>query len=85
MKYMNKDNRTKKDLLIMIVGCILLGVGVILLIIKTFSAEYVDAEGILHENFFLLPLGYFFSFAGIVTLVISGILKVTKNKRNRTL
>lgn len=44
--------------------------GFVLLLIKGFSVEYVDAQGFLHENFFLLPLGFLFVFLGICYLII---------------
>nr|WP_254907581.1 DUF3955 domain-containing protein [Enterococcus sp. 12C11_DIV0727] len=31
------------------------------------SVEYIDKTGILHENFYLLPIGFLFLFAGILS------------------
>ncbi len=46
---------------------VLLGVGCIA--IKAVSVEYVDAAGVLHENFFLIPMGGLFFLAGLFTLL----------------
>ena len=45
--------------------------------------QYVDSQGILHENFFLLPVGYMFLFAGFAVLAVSGIRSLIKWKRDR--
>ena len=41
----------------------------------------VDAQGILHENFFLLPVGFLFLFAGFVVILISGIAYLVKRHK----
>jgi hypothetical protein len=33
--------------------------------------SYLDAEGFLHEPFWLLPMGWFFAFSGLSLLVAS--------------
>ncbi len=40
-----------------------------------------DAEGFLHENFFLLPIG-FFIFSGIVTFTVTGIRNLVTRVKN---
>ncbi len=43
--------------------------GFILLVIKGLSVEYIDAQGVLHENFFLIPIGFLFIFIGLILLL----------------
>lgn len=56
------------------IGGVLLLIGVILLVIKCLSVEYIDAGGALHENFFLLPLGFLYIFCGLVSLLFAVLL-----------
>ena len=42
--------------------------------IKANSVEYVDKQGFLHENFYLILVGYLFLFAGIIVLIAGGIV-----------
>ena len=55
-----------------VIGAVLLVAGITLLVVKAFSAEYVDAEGFLHESFFLLPCGFACIFTGIILEIIAG-------------
>lgn len=41
-----------------------------------------DASGILHENFFLLPIGFMFLFAGMITFIVIGIKWMIVKKGN---
>lgn len=52
----------------MIGGAFIL-VGILLLVTKGLSVEYVDASGILHENFFLVPVGFLCIFCGLISFV----------------
>lgn len=52
-----------------VAGALVMLMGLMCFIIKGMSIEYVDAQGFLHENFFLVPLGYFFIFIGLVIIV----------------
>lgn len=75
-KLINDGSETRKARMNMIsvtVGAALLCAGVICLIIKGLSVEYVDDSGLLHENFFLLPIGFLFIFSGLLTFVITGL------------
>lgn len=62
-------------------GIFLLIMGVMCFLIKAASVEYVDQRGILHENFFLLPMGYGFLAAGIVVLAITIIIYLRKQRQ----
>ncbi|WP_225350859.1 DUF3955 domain-containing protein [Lacticaseibacillus camelliae] len=39
-------------------GTLLLVLGIACFVIKAFTPTYLDASGMLHESFFLLPLGF---------------------------
>lgn len=40
--------------------------GAISFFIKGLSGEYLDSQGILHEYFFLIPIGYLLIFIGLI-------------------
>ncbi len=61
------------------IGTILLLCGVFCLTAKALSPEYLDAAGYLHENFFLLPIGFGLLFAAILFFLAAG----TRLLRNR--
>ena len=58
---------------------------IIFFLISAASVSYIDSSGILHENFFLIPLGYLSLFVGIVIIiarVINSIRLVIKERKN---
>lgn len=69
----SETRRAKFNLICVIIGTILLCVGAACLLIKGVSVEYIDAQGILHENFFLLPVGFLFIFGSIITFCVVGV------------
>lgn len=72
-KNSNETRRAKYNMIFSVTGGFFLLIGVILLVVKGLSVEYIDAQGILHENFFLLPLGVACIFCGLIFFVIVGI------------
>lgn len=72
----SETRRAKMNLIAIIIGAALLFFGVSCILIKSISVEYIDAEGFLHENFFLLPIGFFFIFSGLVTFAVTGIKNI---------
>lgn len=58
-----------------IMTIVFIGSGLACLIVKAMSKSYVDAQGILHEPFFLLPVGFGLMTLGLIVLVISTIMK----------
>lgn len=56
-----------------LVGTFLLIMGFFCFFAKSNSVEYVDADGILHESFWLIPVGYLFLLAGIIVFASVGI------------
>ena len=69
----NQTKRAKLNLATTLTGTILLLLGIVCLVIKALSVEYIDAQGILHENFFLLPIGFSLLFAGCIVFLVIGI------------
>lgn len=60
------------------IGTMFILIGVMLIAIKGVSVEYVDANGMLHENFFLLPLGFLCIFCGLISFLTIGIRIIRK-------
>lgn len=61
------------------IASVTLLLGIFCFIGKAISPEYLDAEGFLHERFFLLPLGYLFVLAGVLLLLLAGVRRFRKN------
>lgn len=75
----SKNKRAKLNLYSVLVGSFLLLIGIICFIIKANSIEYIDEEGFLHENFFLIPIGFLFLLIGTIVILVSSI-KYIKDK-----
>ncbi len=73
----------KCDRIASAVGGGLLLAGVLLLALKGFSAEHVDASGMLHERFFLLPLGFLCIFCGFLVFITTGARALIRKFRSR--
>ena len=56
-------------------GVTLLLMGLICIIMKAFTPEFIDAQGFLHEAFFLLPIGFLLIFTGVILIIISAFKK----------
>ena len=79
----SENRRARMNMISTIVGGILMVMGVMCLIIKAFSVEYIDASGILHENFFLLPVGFLFIFSGVLVIIVTCVSYIVKKLRER--
>lgn len=79
----SENRRAKMNMISTIVGGVLMIMGLMCLIIKAFSVEYIDASGILHENFFLLPVGFLFIFSGVLVIIVAYVSYVVKKIRER--
>ena len=60
------------------IGAGLMIVGLVLFLIKTNSVEYIDESGLLHENFYLIILGYFFIFSGGIVIIVNSLRRLIK-------
>jgi transcriptional regulator with XRE-family HTH domain len=76
----SENRRLKTAQKILRTGALLMAAGLLCFILKSVSVEYIDAEGILHENFFYLPIGFLFLFSGLITLVV-GLVKAICSRR----
>lgn len=54
---------------------LLIALGVVLIVLKGLLGDTVDSNGILHEYFFLLPLGFGCIFIGLILSFIQKRLK----------
>ena len=79
----SENRRARMNMISTIVGGILMVMGLMCLIIKAFSVEYIDASGILHENFFLLPVGFLFIFSGVLVIIVTCVSYIVKKLRER--
>lgn len=79
----SETKRAKINLFTTLIGTFLLLFGFACFFIKGHSVEYIDSSGILHENFFLIPIGFLFLFAGVIVFFATGInylLTILKNR-----
>ena len=74
IKDTDENRKAKYNMITALVGGFLMVLGFIFFFIKANSVEYVDKQGFLHENFYLIPVGYLFLFAGIIVLIAGGIV-----------
>lgn len=82
----SETRRAKWNLITTLIGAFLLFIGFACLFIKASSVEYIDASGILHENFYLLPIGFLFIFAGTIVFLATGIqflFQVIKSRKDK--
>ena len=80
---MGETKRAKIYFKTLIAGFASVVFGIALLVIKGLSVEYIDAGGILHENFFLLPIGFMFIFMGLTVVVVSYAIRLINYIRSR--
>ncbi len=81
----NKTRRVRLNLVTTLIGTFLLFFGFACFFIKANSVEYIDASGILHENFYLLPIGVLFILAGMIVFMVTGakfIIDVIRNRKD---
>lgn len=78
----SKTRCAKFNLATTLIGTFLLFFGFACLFIKANSVEYIDTTGILHENFFLVPVGFLFIFTGTIVFVVIGVRFLVETIRN---
>ena len=79
----SETRRARFNMITSIVGGVLMLLGIMALVIKALSVEYVDAEGVLHENFFLLPIGFSCIFCGLIAFSAVGIHAIVAAVKSR--
>ena len=85
----NDGKRTRVEKFNMVptfIGSVFIILGIIFFLISATSVSYIDRSGVLHENFFLVPLGYLSLFVEILTIIARGInsirLAIKERKNN---
>jgi len=76
-------HRAKLNLAATVVGAVLMLTGLLCFVIKELSGDYVDATGLLHEKFFLIPIGLLFLFCGALVIVVTGICFLVRRGREK--
>lgn len=79
----SETRRAKRNLASTLVGAALLLIGFVCFLIKTFSTEYVDETGLLHEHFFLIPVGFLFRLRGDCDRGHRRLFAVKKHRENK--
>ena len=65
------------------IGAFLLCLGALCIFLKGNTVEYIDAEGILHENFYLIPVGMFFMFSGLIVITATMVRRLILSLRKK--
>ncbi len=73
-----ENKKAKYNMVTVLIGALIIFLGFSCFVFKGLSVEYVDASGILHENFFLIPIGYTLILIGMIILFFN-IIKSLKN------
>lgn len=60
-------------------------VGTITIVSKSFTPEYIDSQGFLHECFFLLPIGFGIIFVALCIFVVSLFVSIIKRFRSNNI
>lgn len=79
----SEGRRAKRNLMSAAIGALLLFMGIVCIAVKAMTGSYLDADGFLHENFYLLPMACVFFFGGFVTFLVTGarnVLDMLKDK-----
>ncbi len=79
----SETKRAHYNMVTVLVGAGFVLLGIILILIKAASVEYIDEAGILHENFFLLPLGFLSIFCGLIAFLTAGVKAIVHKIRNK--
>ena len=77
----SENKRAKYNMVSAAAGTILMLAGMLCIFIKANSVEYIDEAGILHENFFLLPMAALFIFAGLLVIAVSGAVTLFRKRK----
>lgn len=80
----SETKRAKMNMISTLIGAFLIVMGAMCFFIKANSVEYIDKSGILHENFYLLPVGFAFAAAGVLVIFVSCVsVLVKRHKENK--
>lgn len=73
--------KIKLNLIMISIATGLLIVGILLIVLKGMTVDYIDAQGILHENFFLLPLGFLAIISSMITFFVAGVKNLLSKRK----
>ncbi len=79
----SETRKARYNMISSLIGGGFLLIGILLLIIKGLSVEYVDANGYLHENFFLLPMAFFCLLCGLISFITIAIREIVQKIKNK--
>ncbi|MDD5921579.1 MAG: helix-turn-helix domain-containing protein [Eubacteriales bacterium] len=79
----SENTKLRTALRILAVGTVMMLIGFLCFFLKSTTVEYVDADGILHENFFFIPIGFLFLFAGSITSLIGTVKALISGRRRK--
>lgn len=79
----SETRRAKLNLYSTIIGTVLLLFGTFCFFVRANSVEYVDVSGVLHENFYLVPIGFLFLFSGIMVFLTIGVRYIKNRRRHQ--
>ena len=71
----------RMSLAMSIVGAVLILVAAVLAVVAENSVSYVDASGMLHEDFWLVPVSYACAAAGMLVLLANFVAQLRRRKR----
>lgn len=81
----SEGRRARMNRTAAVIGGALIIMGLMCLLIKTNSVEYIDSNGMLHENFYLIPVGFLLIFSGAVEMMVTGVAsRVKARKKERS-
>lgn len=71
----------RTSLVMSVVGAVLIVVAVVLAVVAENSVSYVDASGVLHEDFWLVPVSYACAAAGVLVVLANFVAQLRRRKR----
>ncbi len=71
----------RRSLVLSVVGSALIVAAVVLAVVAENSVSYVDAAGVLHENFWLVPVSYACAAAAVLVLLANFVAQLRRRKR----
>ena len=75
------EKTEKRNLILIMIAIFCLIDGILCFVLKAATVEYIDLQGVIHENFFFLPIVYILIF---ISIILSTIAIVNKTKKSKT-
>ena len=71
----------RMSLAMSVVGALLIVVAAVLAVVAENSVAYVDSSGVLHEDFWLVPVSYACAAAGVLVVLANFVAQLRRRKR----